>query len=380
MVIMKRFTLFLLILSIALSCTSIFAAEDLIVIKENVAWMEGATYSWSGTWQNNGVNSEAGDPGHKCFDQNTSTKWGSADVANGDQWVAVTFPEAVTIHGFKLWQDNGPWTNITGFKLQIQNGSETWEDIYTSQEFTEKWETTEDTFETAHTATAFRVYLPAENAGGKSAVELTEVHVYAYHTITYGYGSGDTKKEYDEATVAEVSLANAIALASSIEQPASNAIDGNIDTKWSSVGNTVPQWIQIVLPEVTNISGFKVYPDFGWTDVVSYKVEASTQDGWKTVYEHSGSSIREGDEVALDTLWNTDSLRITVTEVGQEAIAGHGTTSVDFREVVLLTAAAVEEEPETNPQTDDMSLIAVIAFTALLGCCLIKRRESVTRG
>ena len=69
---MKRLMASLLALCILLSCTVLIvnAEENEFVKKENLAIMEGCTYSWSGTWQNNGVDSEAGDPGHKCFDGN----------------------------------------------------------------------------------------------------------------------------------------------------------------------------------------------------------------------------------------------------------------------------------------------------------------------
>jgi hypothetical protein len=381
MMVMKRLLVSLLILCILLSCAGLFvyAEENQLVMKENLARMEGCTYSWSGTWGHNQVDATAGDPGNKCFDGNVDSKWGSADVANGDQWVLVRFPEAVTVDGFKLWQDSGPWTNITGYKIQVQKGSDTWDDVYESPEFTEKWREHEHDFETPITITAFRVYLPAENAGGKSAVELTEVQVYKYHRFTYGNGNGNTQLKYDGETKTELSLDGAATDASSTNNPSSNAIDGSNNTKWSSVGNSVPQWIQVILPEVKNLSGFRLVADFNWTDIRAYHVEVATKDGWVKVYEHSGESIEHFQEIDFDTLWNIDSIRFTITEVGPDALQGHGTTSIDILEIKLFTADAIEQEtePETNPQTSDMSIIFILGMTAVLGLSLFKRRMTV---
>ncbi len=371
---MKKMLVMLLIVCICLGITSLvsFAAEE--IIKENIAGIQGAAYSWSGTWQNNGQDSTAGDPGSRCFDQDVGTKWGSADVANGDQWVAVKFPSAVKIDGFKIWQDAGPWTNITGFKVQIQNGTDTWVDVYTSPGFTEKWDAVEEALSATETATALRVYIPAGKAGGKSAVELTEIHIYKYNRINYGNGTGNTQKAYDASTKATLSFENTYTVASSSSGSPSNTMDGNTDTKWSSVGNSVPQWIQILLPEVKNLSGFKLYPDYNWSDITEYTVEVSTKDGWKTAYTHTGSSIEDMHEVDFDTLWNTDSIRFTVTAVGSGAQAGHGTTSIDIREINLFTAEAI---PETNPTTGDASVFTLVLFVVISSVCLFKRKKII---
>lgn len=172
-----------------------------------------------------------------------------------------------------------------------------------------------------------------------------------------------------------MSLANAATQASSVNNPASNAIDGSNNTKWSTQGNSVPQWIQVILPEVKNLSGFRLVADFNWTDIRAYYVEVATKDGWVKVYEHSGSSIKHFQEIDFEKLWNTDSVLFTITEVGPDALQGHGTTSIDILEIKLFTANAVE--PETNPQTSDMSIFFILCMTAILGCCLFKRRMTV---
>ena len=105
----------------------------------------------------------------------------------------VRFPEAVTVDGFKLWQDSGPWT---AHRLQDSSSKVlTRDDVYGTW-FTESGENM-NMILAAITITAFRVYLPAENAGGKSAVELTEVQVHKYHRFTYGNGNGNTQLKYD---------------------------------------------------------------------------------------------------------------------------------------------------------------------------------------
>lgn len=121
---------------VSFSSFSLYASGYLVVGKENIATKAGCVYSWSGTWENNDLDSPHGDPGNKCFDGNYGTKWGSAKRTNGDQWVSVTFPNEVTVDSFAAWQDTGPWTNITKFKVQVKKGSDTWVDVYTSPKYT----------------------------------------------------------------------------------------------------------------------------------------------------------------------------------------------------------------------------------------------------
>lgn len=321
------------------SITSLASTETI-----NAAKMEGATYHWSGTWENEGVDSNpAGDAGSKCFDGDTNTKWGSANKANGDQWLSVVFPSVIQISGFKVWQESSyTWTDITGFKVQIQNGTDTWTDVYSFDRTDDvSWATKENTFTTPLSASALRVYVTAAQIGSKSAAELTELEVYS--AVDTGNGTGNTNKAFKLDTVSAVSTVGATASASSssTEVP-SRSIDGNMDSKWGSQDASTPQWLQITFPNAVDMAGYVLNQDFNWSDVTAYKVEVLVSSGeWETVKTHSGSSIGLKQEILFDTLWNTDTIRFTFTEVGDNCARGaspQATTSIDFKEITINTA------------------------------------------
>lgn len=339
----------------------------------NVARMEGAIYHWSGTWENGGIDATTGDAGSKCFDGDYNNKWGSANKSNGDQWVSVTFPSAIEIIGFKVWQDSGSWTDATGFKVQIQNGTDTWEDVYSfDRSDSQKWATKEITAPDPVTATAFRVYVTSAQIGAFNAVELSEIEVYSSANI--GTGSGNSNKAFKQDTISEVSTVGAIATASSFSQPSSNAFDGNMDTKWGSQGASTPQWIQINFPNTVDIAGYVLNQDFDWSDITAYKVEVAVNDEWETVYTYSaGTSIGTQHEIKFDTLWNTDTIRFTITGVGSNCSRGASpqpTTSIDFKEVKIYTAEEVVNAGNGTGNTnkafnlDAKTAVSVVGATA----------------
>ncbi len=355
---MKKNFIRVLAVCIACVCLSVFPAyigQAAEMVNVNIASMEGAVPHWSGTWGNNQQDAAAGDPGSNCFNGNYGDKWGSHELtAEIPQWISIVFPSAQEISGFKVWQADTPYTDNQGFTVEVQNGTDTWttvlnvtaSDLNTSAG---KWKTFEKDFDTAVTATAFRIYVTSEQKGSVSAVELSELEIYKKEERRAGEGAGNTGKAFDRATKAALDLSGAAASASSENQPAQNAIDSSIDTKWGSSGNFVPQWIQIKLPEIKNLAGFVLQQDYYWSDVTDMTVEVAADGGWETVYTMTDGCLNELFEIDFDTLWNTDTIRFTFHQVGDSCKREEGgapTTSIDMKEILLYTAEAVGAQPQ----------------------------------
>ena len=385
-------------------------------VNVNIASMEGATHHWSGTWGNNVEDSTSGDPGSNCFNGITNDKWGSAELTEAaPQWISVVFPSPQEISGFKIWQADTIYTDNRGFTVEYQNGTDTWqtaltvtaEDLGASD--TQKWSNYEKDFDTPITATAFRIYVTVAQKGkdGVFAVELSELEIYTKEPARVLAGAGDTGKTVDKEAVAFLDLQqNCGVSASSASQPAANAIDNNLDTKWSSDGSSVPQWIQLEFDEPVNIAGIRLHQDYYWSDVTDMTVEVSVDGGeMETVYTLTDGSLGEDFEYLFDTVWNTNTVRFVFTKVGDSCIREEGgapTTSIDMKEVLLYTAEIdTEEPPETsdpgdseNPGTEtpgepnqptgdseQLVLVAVVllAGSAVLGFMARSRKSSVEK-
>lgn len=157
----------------------------------NLATMEGATHHWSGTWGDQTDDVWSGNVGEFCFNGYVSgeqDKWGSAEVTDAEpQYLAVKFPAAQQVNGFRVWQANTPWTNIQGFEVQYQNGTDEWHTalVVDSTAFTpdptkykNNWFDYAATFDAPITATAIRLYFTSAVRGDATAVELAEFEIY----------------------------------------------------------------------------------------------------------------------------------------------------------------------------------------------------------
>ncbi len=142
--------------------------------------------TWSGTWLHAGTDGE-NNPGTNLFDGDYTNKWGSNDIrSTGEEWVKVAFAKPEKIDGFLICQEpSGAYTNIKQYTIQIQNGTEDWEVVYTSPEFDEFWLEDSYDFETPVTATAVRFHCTNDKAAegthtpaGQCAVELSEIEIY----------------------------------------------------------------------------------------------------------------------------------------------------------------------------------------------------------
>lgn len=382
---------------------SIVSADDSVEIRNNIANMNGAVYSWSGIWGDASTDAEGSNTGVNAFDGAMSTKWGSANVAEGDQWISVTFPSAQKISGFKIWQTLEGWSNITGFTVQYKNGDGDWTDILQVEGDSDLpadtataggnmqggnvWDTYEKTLDTAVTATAVRLYISANQVASPcAAAEISEFAIYN-EIVVFDGGSGNTNVAVTETKEYAIDLNTVKVVASSESQAAQSSIDGNMDTKWGSVGNAVPQTLTILLPEDTDLAGFALYQDNHWSDVTAMTVDILVNGTWTTVHTMANDATLLSEYiVTLDTLWNTDAIRFNFTAVGDNcirdnAITGNtATTSIDIKEVKLYVADSSNNnnnDDTGNPPTGDVMPVVLMASIVLACTALVAFKKKV---
>jgi hypothetical protein len=102
--------------------------------------------------------------------------------------------------------------------------------------------------------------------------------------------AADSKTDYAQITVNVngANIAKNKPTTSSSNQtgnPASNATDGNLSTRWSSLDSD-PQWIEIDLKGIFNLTGAKIVWETGFAKTYSIDV-SSDGDNWNTVYNTS---------------------------------------------------------------------------------------------
>lgn len=194
-------------------------------------------------------------PASNAVDGNTGTRWSSA--FSDPQWLEVDLGATYNINQVVL-----NWEAAYGKAYQIQVSSDN-----------TNWTT---------------IYSTSNGVGGIETINLTGTgrYIRMYGTTRgtpYGYSLWEFQV-YGTLNVTNVAL-NKTATASSLESsafPASNAVDGNTGTRWSSAFSD-PQWIQVDLGQTYNIS--KVVLNWEAAYGKAYQIQVSN-DGtnWTTIY------------------------------------------------------------------------------------------------
>ena len=240
---MKKIFIFTIVCAILLlQCVPATAATiDKIATEEYEC-----QYSWSGTWQGSGAND-----GNNCFDADYNNKWGSDDIylRSEAEWVAVQFPQEITISGWCIFQSNEGYSNIAQYSIQVQQGTEEWVTIYTSEEFTEFWFDDDITLDKPVQATAWRFYVARDGAlpgthtaAPGCAVELTEIEIYTPVEV-----ADPTQAPATEAPATEAPATDAL----TTEVPATKAPTTNVtdadDDKGGCGGSSAIAQVILVL-------------------------------------------------------------------------------------------------------------------------------------
>ncbi|MEZ0111570.1 hypothetical protein ABH920_005588 [Catenulispora sp. EB89] len=198
-------------------------------------------------------------PASNAVDGNTGTRWSSQ--FSDPQWLQVDLGSVQNICQVSIqWET----ASAKAYQIQVSNDASTWSSIYS----TTTGPGGTETLNVSGSGRYIRMYGTARNtAYGYSIWEFQ----------VFGAGGG-TCGTTDAAL-------NRPATASSLENatlPASNAVDGNLGTRWSSQFSD-PQWLQVDLGSTRSICGVQL----AWetASAKAYQIQTSNDGStWTSVY------------------------------------------------------------------------------------------------
>jgi hypothetical protein len=200
-------------------------------------------------------------PASNATDGNTGTRWSSA--FSDPQWLEVDLGAPASITQVVLqWET----AYATGFQIQTSNDNANWTSIYST----------------------------TTGTGGTQTLNITGIgrYVRMYGTTRatqWGYSLWEFQVYGSLGTGTSCTTTNAAlghtATASSLENatfPASNAVDGNTGTRWSSAFSD-PQWIQIDLGSTQTICGVTL--DWEAAYATAFQIQTSNDAAtWTSIY------------------------------------------------------------------------------------------------
>jgi hypothetical protein len=205
-------------------------------------------------------------PASNAVDGNTGTRWSSA--FSDPQWLQVDLGTTATISQVVL-----NWEAAYGRSFQIQvsaNGS-SWTNVYSTTTGAGGVQTL------TVTGTGRYVRMNGTARGTPYGYSLWEFQVF-------GSISGSTCGTADAAQ-------GRTATASSIENatfPASNAVDGNAGTRWSSAFSD-PQWLQVDLGGSATVCGVQLSWEAAYASAFQIQVSADGSS-WTNIYSTTTST------------------------------------------------------------------------------------------
>ena len=204
----------------------------------------------------------AGTPASDAVDGNTGTRWSSA--FSDPQWLQVDLGATSTITQVVL---NWETAYATAFQIQTSSDASNWTTIYSTTTSTGGVQT----LNVSGSGRYVRMYGTARATG--YGYSLWEFQVYG------SAGSGQPS-----CGTTNVAL-NQPATASSTENagtPASDAVDGNTGTRWSSAFSD-PQWLQIDLGSTQSVC--QVVLNWETAYATAFQIQTSPDaNNWTTIY------------------------------------------------------------------------------------------------
>jgi len=200
-------------------------------------------------------------PASNAVDGNTGTRWSSQ--FSDPQWLEVDLGATATIDQVVL---NWETAYATAFQIQTSNDNTNWTSIYSTNTGTGGVQT----LNISGSGRYVRMYGTARAT--QWGYSLWEFQVYG--TIGGGTGCGTTNAALNHPATAS-SLENATF-------PASNAVDGNTGTRWSSQFSD-PQWLQVDLGSTQSIC--QVVIQWETASGKAYQIQVSNDAAnWTTIY------------------------------------------------------------------------------------------------
>ncbi|HEV3171662.1 MAG TPA: discoidin domain-containing protein [Actinocrinis sp.] len=203
----------------------------------------------------------AGTPAANATDGNTGTRWSSA--FSDPQWLEVDLGASASITQVVL---NWETAYATAFQIQTSNDNANWTSIYSTTTGTGGVQTLNIT------GSGRYVRMYGTTRATQWGYSLWEFQVYGSFGSSNGCGTTNAALNHP-------------ATASSLENatfPASNAVDGNTGTRWSSQFSD-PQWLQIDLGSTQSIC--QVVIQWETASGKAYQIQVSNDAAnWTTIY------------------------------------------------------------------------------------------------
>jgi len=203
-------------------------------------------------------------PAANAVDGNTGTRWSSA--FSDPQWLEVDLGSSQSICQVTL---NWEAAYATAFQIQTSTDGTNWTSVYSTTSGTGGTQTLSVT----GTGRYIRMYGTARATG--YGYSLWEFGVYG---TSSGGGTGSSCGTTDAAL-------NKTATASSTESgayPASDAVDGNTGTRWSSAFSD-PQWLEVDLGSSQSICGVTLNWEAAYASAFQIQTSADGSN-WTSIY------------------------------------------------------------------------------------------------
>ncbi|WP_254898169.1 discoidin domain-containing protein [Kitasatospora sp. NA04385] len=258
-----------------------------------------------------------GTPASNAVDGDTGTRWSSAN--SDPQWLQVDLGAPAALSSVTLrWEA----AYAKGYQIQLSTDGTTWTTAYTTANGAGGTETVPVT----GTARYVRMYGTARATG--YGYSLWEFQVYG------ATGGGD--QGCGTANAAQGKTATA----SSTENygtPASNAVDGDAGTRWSSAAAD-PQWLQVDLGSAQSVCGTSVTWESAYAK--AYRIQLST-DGttWNDVWTTANGA---GGTEKQDFTGTARYVRL----YGTARATGYGYSVWEFR---VFTGGGSSSGPSSSP-------------------------------
>ena len=220
------------------------------------------------------TSSAAADAPANAIDNNVGTRYSSDAVQASGMWFQVNMGSAQTFNQITLDSGNWPGDYAVGYNVQVSTNGTTFTTVATGTGTT----ALETSTFANQTAQYVRVQLTAASTGPWWSID--QFNVYA------GAGSSPTTAAPTGGACGTTDLAlNKTATASSTENagtPASDAVDGNTGTRWSSAFSD-PQWLEVDLGSSQAIC--KVSLNWETAYASAFQIQTSNDNStWTSIY------------------------------------------------------------------------------------------------
>ncbi|NUR25254.1 MAG: licheninase, partial [Catenulispora sp.] len=273
----------------------------------------------------------AGSAAANATDGNTGTRWSSA--FSDPQWLQVVLGTSSAVTQVNL---NWEAAYATAFQIQVSDNATTWSTIYSPTTGTGG----NQTLQVTGTGRYVRMY------GTARATQ------YGYSLWEFGVYGNSAPAACGTANVAQGKAATASSVESTVF-PASNAVDGNTTTRWSSAFSD-PQWLQIDLGSAQPVCQVVITWEAAYA--TAFQIQLSNDAAaWTTLYS---TTTGTGGTQTINVSGTGRYLRIYMTARATqwgdsilEVVVHSGTSTSPSPSVSASPSRSASPSPSPSPST-----------------------------